>query len=196
MVATLPDAEGQIEALLGDVQRDLDISRRTRVFCNRNLRMTSIELIGFDMDYTLALYQQERLEQLSIELTLNKMVTNHGYPRDVLDLHYDPRWAIRGLVVDKQLGNVFKMDRHGHIGRCYHGKRLLEREERRETYRHTRIQLSQDRYAWIDTLFGLPEAVMYITLMDWFGGKVDDPVPPSCSTTSARASTRPTPTTP
>jgi 5'-nucleotidase len=175
MVATLPDAEGQIEALLGDVQRDLDISRRTRVFCNRNLRMTSIELIGFDMDYTLALYQQERLEQLSIELTLNKMVTNHGYPRDVLDLHYDPRWAIRGLVVDKQLGHVFKMDRHGHIGRCYHGKRLLGREERRETYRHTRIQLSQDRYAWIDTLFGLPEAVMYITLMDWFEGRPDSP---------------------
>ncbi|HTM20728.1 MAG TPA: HAD-IG family 5'-nucleotidase [Kofleriaceae bacterium] len=175
MVATLPEVDAQIEALLGDVQRDLDISRRTRIFCNRNLRMTSIELIGFDMDYTLALYQQERLEQLSIELTLNKMIANHGYPREILELPYDPRWAIRGLVVDKQLGNVFKMDRHGHVGRVYHGKRLLDRDERRELYRHTRIQLSQERYAWIDTLFGLPEAVMYITLMDWFAKRPSRP---------------------
>jgi len=175
MVATLPEVEVQIEALLGDVQRDLDISRRTRVFCNRNLRMSSIELIGFDMDYTLALYQQDRLEQLSIELTLNKMIANHGYPREILDLAYDPRWAIRGLVVDKQTGNVFKMDRHGHVGRVYHGKRLLDREERRGLYRHTRIQLSQDRYAWIDTLFGLPEAVMYITLVDWFESRPTRP---------------------
>ncbi len=177
MVATLPEVEVQIEALLGDVQRDLDISRRTRVFCNRNLRMSSIELIGFDMDYTLALYQQDRLEQLSIELTLNKMIANHGYPREILDLTYDPRWAIRGLVVDKQTGNVFKMDRHGHVGRVYHGKRLLDRDERRGLYRHTRIQLSQDRYAWIDTLFGLPEAVMYITLVDWFESRPSKPEP-------------------
>ena len=52
--------------LLGDVQRDIDINRRRRIFCNRSLRMESISLIGFDMDYTLALYTQERLEQLSI----------------------------------------------------------------------------------------------------------------------------------
>ena len=90
--------------------------------------MTSTETRNAYLDQVVA--QQERLEQLSIELTLNKMVSNHGYPREILDLHYDPRWAIRGLVVDKQLGNVFKMDRHGHIGRCYHGKRLLDRAQK------------------------------------------------------------------
>lgn len=175
MVFTPRDVEGQLDALLGDVKREIDISRRTRVFCNRNLRMSSIELIGFDMDYTLALYQQDRLEHLSIELTLKKLIANHGYSQELLELDYDPRWAIRGLVVDKQLGNVFKMDRHGHVGRVYHGKRLLDQEQRKEQYRNTRIQLSQDRFAWIDTLFGLPEAVMYITLVQHFSGKEDAP---------------------
>ncbi len=167
MVASL-DFEAQLDALLGDVKREIDISRRTRVFCNRNLRMSSVEVVGFDMDYTLALYQQDRLESLSIELTLNKLIENRGYGREILDLNYDPRTAIRGLVVDKELGNVFKMDRHGHVGRVYHGRRLLDRDRRMELYRNTRIQLSHDRYAWIDTLFGLPEAAMYITLVDYF----------------------------
>ena len=124
-------------------------------------------MIGFDMDYTLALYHQDKLEQLSIELTLGKLIEKHGYPEEIRDLHYDPRWAIRGLMVDRQLGNVFKMDRHSHVGRCYHGFRELDHDERKATYRNEKINLSSDRYEWIDTLFGLPEAVMYTTLVDW-----------------------------
>jgi HAD superfamily 5'-nucleotidase-like hydrolase len=129
--------------------------------------MDSIEMIGFDMDYTLALYHQDKLEQLSIELTLGKLVEKHGYPEDIRQLAYDPRWAIRGLMVDRQLGNVFKMDRHAHVGRCYHGFRELNHDERKQTYRNEKINLSSDRFEWIDTLFGLPEAVMYTTLVDW-----------------------------
>ncbi len=124
-------------------------------------------MIGFDMDYTLALYHQDKLEQLSIELTLGKLIEKHGYPEAIRELHYDPRWAIRGLMVDRQLGNVFKMDRHSHVGRCYHGFRELDHDERKATYRNEKINLSSDRCEWIDTLFGLPEAVMYTTLVDW-----------------------------
>jgi HAD superfamily 5'-nucleotidase-like hydrolase len=129
--------------------------------------MDTIEMIGFDMDYTLALYHQERLEQLSIELTLQKLVDKHGYAPDIQQLSYDSRWAIRGLVVDKKYGNVFKMDRHAYVGRCYHGLREVSPDERRAIYRNEKINLSSDRYEWIDTLFALPEAVMYTTLVDW-----------------------------
>jgi HAD superfamily 5'-nucleotidase-like hydrolase len=166
MVSVL-DPEAQLNALLGEVPTEIDVGRRHRVFCNRNLRMDTIEMIGFDMDYTLALYHQEKLEQLSIELTLRKMIENHGYPPEVLGLDFDPRRAIRGLMIDKQRGHVFKMDRHSHVGRCWHGSRKLTAEERRDTYRHGRIDFSSDDYAWIDTLFGLPEAVMFVALVDF-----------------------------
>jgi HAD superfamily 5'-nucleotidase-like hydrolase len=119
------------------------------------------------MDYTLALYHQDKLEQLSIALTLEKLVTKHGYPEEIRNLSYDPRWAIRGLMVDRLNGNVFKMDRHAYVGRCYHGFRELDHDQRRATYRNEKINLSADRFEWIDTLFGLPEAVMYTTLVDW-----------------------------
>ena len=97
MVSAL-DPETQLAALLGESPTEIDVGRRNRVFCNRNLRMDSIEMIGFDMDYTLALYHQAKLETLSIELTLRKMIENHGYPPEVMGLDYDPRRAIRGLT--------------------------------------------------------------------------------------------------
>src|SRR5262245_36957307 len=161
------DLDPQMGALLGETATEIDVARKNRVFCNRNLRMDTIEMIGFDMDYTLALYHQDRLEQLSMELTLQKLVDKHGYPPDIRNLSYDPRWATRGLVVDKKHGNVFKMDRHAYVGRCYHGFREVSNDERRAIYRNEKINLSSDRYEWIDTLFALPEAVMYTTLVDW-----------------------------
>ncbi len=175
-MVTALDPDAQLNALLGEVQSEIDVARRYRVFCNRNLRMDSIEMIGFDMDYTLALYHQDKLEKLSIQLTLQKMISNHGYPPDVLLLDYQPQRAIRGLMVDKKRGNVFKMDRHSHVGRCYHGFRKLEREERRVTYRSARLDV-RETYAWIDTLFGLPESVMFMTLVDFLDRTERDGAP-------------------
>src|ERR1041385_6377445 len=166
MVASL-DLDPTIGALLGETTTEIDVARKNRVFCNRNLRMDSIEMIGFDMDYTIALYHQDKLEQLSIALTLQKLIEKHGYPEEIKHLAYDPRWAIRGLMVDRLNGHVFKMDRHAYVGRCYHGFRELDHDQRRAAYRNEKINLSSDRFEWIDTLFGLPEAVMYTTLVDW-----------------------------
>src|SRR6476646_3068457 len=125
MVAIVPEVDPALAALLGETTTEIDVARKNRVFCNRNLRMDSIEMIGFDMDYTLALYHQDRLERLSIELTLGKLIEKHGYPEPIRDLYDDPRRAIRGVMVDRQLGNVVKLDRHSYVGRCYHGFREL-----------------------------------------------------------------------
>ena len=165
---TPPELDAQIASLLADPASEIDVPRKHRVFCNRNLRMDSIELIGFDMDYTLALYHQDKLEKLSIQITLDKLIEKHGYPEDIRDLAYPSEWAIRGLMVDRELGHVFKMDRHSYVGRCHHGFRTLSQDERKQTYHNEKINLSSDRYEWIDTLFGLPDACMYTTLVDWY----------------------------
>jgi HAD superfamily 5'-nucleotidase-like hydrolase len=156
-----------LETLGHAVPRTLDIPRARRIFVNRNLRMEEVEIIGFDMDYTLALYHQRNLEALSVECTLDKLIQKRGYPEAVKRLEFDPAFAVRGLVVDRRLGNIFKADRYGHVGRVYHGKRELSRDERHRLYRLERIRLSSPRYAWIDTLFALPEAVMYASIVDY-----------------------------
>src|SRR4030095_6179021 len=52
--------------------------------------------------------------------------------------------------------------------RAYHASQRREKEPRRRLYRMERIRLSHPRYAWIDTLFALPEAVMYAQLVAFF----------------------------
>jgi len=139
-----------------------------RVFVNRHLRMDHIEVIGFDMDYTLALYNQPRLESLSAACTLDKMIARRGYPEALRQLPYDARRAIRGLVIDRERGNILKMDRYGYVGRAYHGTQPLSRTERRKLYREQLLRILPSHYAWIDTLFALPEAVLFAQIVDFF----------------------------
>ncbi|MFO0574155.1 MAG: HAD-IG family 5'-nucleotidase [Polyangia bacterium] len=153
---------------LGESTPPLEPPRTRRIFVNRNLPMDQIEVIGFDMDYTLALYNQPRLEALSAKCTLGKMIERRGYPAELLSLPYEPDRAIRGLVVDREAGNVLKMDRYGYVGRGFHGTRPLPKEERRRLYREQVLRLVSERYAWIDTLFALPEAVLYAQAVDFY----------------------------
>jgi HAD superfamily 5'-nucleotidase-like hydrolase len=174
------DLPKEIARLLGPVARDVDVARTRRIYVNRNLRMDEIELVGFDMDYTLAIYNQASIERLSVDCTLRKMVDGRGYPPAIQALEYDPAWAIRGLLIDRKNGHLFKADRFGHVGRVFHGSRPLDKETRAALYRGgERIRLSSPRYAWIDTLFALPEAVMYMRLTDFLEGTGSAPVRPA-----------------
>jgi 5'-nucleotidase len=154
--------------LVASAMRPLDIPRASRIFVNRNLRLDKIEMVGFDMDYTLALYNQPRIEELSMRATLHKLVTAKGYPEAIQGLAYDPMLAVRGLVIDRENGNIFKPDRYGFPGRARHGLANIDRERAGDLYQRERTRLSARRYAWIDSLFALPEAVLYGCLVDYF----------------------------
>jgi 5'-nucleotidase len=43
--------------------REIPLPRQ--IFVNRNTRMSEIEVVGFDMDYTLGTYRLRRIEELS-----------------------------------------------------------------------------------------------------------------------------------
>ncbi|MBN1205043.1 MAG: HAD-IG family 5'-nucleotidase [Myxococcaceae bacterium] len=150
--------------------------RARDVFVNRNLRMSTVELIGFDMDYTLAIYHMRRLEQLSFDMTLAKLVGEYGYNPVIGHLLYDHHFVMRGLAVDRVHGNILKMDRFGHVGRGWHGLRPLKTEVRRELYRNKLIRPRDPRFAWNDTLFALPETCLFagiIELLESLGERVD-----------------------
>jgi HAD superfamily 5'-nucleotidase-like hydrolase len=146
--------------------REHRIPRRHRVFVNRNLRMTQIRAIGFDLDHTLAHYDPLTVEELAFDITKRKLVESKSYPREILDLRYDPAFVIRGLVVDKKRGNLLKMDYFNFVTRAYHGLTSLRSEERRRAYRSSRIRLGHENYVSVDTLFHLPEVYLYLCLID------------------------------
>jgi HAD superfamily 5'-nucleotidase-like hydrolase len=165
-------ADPEVLALLERPRGALrEVPRARQVFVNRNLRMDKIDLVGFDMDYTLAIYHLTRMEKLAFELTAGRMVERFGYPEDVRGLAYDPEFVIRGLVVDKQSGNLFKMDRHNHVGRCYHGRQPVPDADIKRLYRDEKIHLSLPRFAWIDTLFALPEASLFTEVIERLEGR-------------------------
>ena len=151
------------------------IPRADRVFVNRDLRFSSIDWIGFDMDYTLAVYRQEAMDSLSVELMVERMI-KRGYPAYLKKLRFDTRFPIRGLLVDKRYGHILKMDRYKVVHRGYHGMRRLSREEINELYHAKKIRPHTSRYHWIDTLFALSEVTSYAAVVDELerrGEKVD-----------------------
>jgi len=126
--------------------------------------MSTIEAIGFDMDHTLALYQDEEFENLCFDMAVDLLV-ERGYPEDIRSVQYDRDTVVRGLVVDKRLGNILKLDAYGYVARVRHGGHLLDRDERRDAYLRGRIRLGAKRYRVVDTLFDLPEGSLYTALV-------------------------------
>lgn len=159
-------------ALDPDVERALhqsrraDVPRARRIFVNRNLKLADVDLVGFDMDYTLAIYQLRSMEELSFVLTRDRLVERHGWPESLRTLQYQPDFVMRGLFVDKEHGNLLKCDRFSHVGRVYHGRTALDRDERRRLYRDEKFKLKSARFHWLDTLFALPEADLYAGAVD------------------------------
>ncbi|MBM4363547.1 MAG: HAD-IG family 5'-nucleotidase [Deltaproteobacteria bacterium] len=141
------------------------IPRAERVWVNRNLKLSSIAWVGFDMDYTLAVYDQAKMDSLQVDETVRRLVAR-GYPAPLSDAAYDHRFPIRGLLVDKRLGNVLKMNRFKVVRRGYHGLSPIPKETLRELYTHTRIRPHTPRYHWTDTLFSLAEVTAYSAIVE------------------------------
>ena len=144
------------------------IPRTRRVFVNRNLKMASIDWVGFDMDYTLAIYNQVEMDRLSIRATIDKLVLR-SYPADVLrEVDYKIDFPIRGLLIDKRYGHILKMDRFKVVQKGYHGLRELSKDEIRALYQSKKIRPTTARYHWIDTLYALSEATIYTGVVQAF----------------------------
>jgi HAD superfamily 5'-nucleotidase-like hydrolase len=143
------------------------------VYTNRDLDLSGIKVVGFDMDYTLAIYKKAPMEQLQYDLTVERLITNLGYPEAIRELKYDPSTVIRGLVVDKRTGNTLKMDTHGRVARAWHGQRRLSVDEIKALYAHARLRLGSESLASADTLFSMPEVALYANLVAFFDARIE-----------------------
>ena len=137
-----------------------------RVFVNRTLRMETIRYVGFDLDWTLALYNRDAMSQLAFELTLDRLVERFGYPQEILGAEFRSEFCRRGLILDTEEGIVLKMNRHRYVGRAYHGRRFVDGAERSRLYRQEPINPSSSRFYRVDTLFELPEVNIFSEVIE------------------------------
>jgi len=74
--------------------------------------------------------------------------------------------VIRGLAIDLDEGNLVKATRFGYVIRAAHGTSFLSYDEVRRVYARTMVDLAEDRFEFINTLFSLSEASLYAQLVN------------------------------
>ncbi len=131
------------------------------IYVNRVLNLKQIKAIGLDMDHTLVRYQKQAFEELTYHEMRKKLVSVYGYPKEVEKLKFEHESTIRGLVIDKQNGNLIKISLHSRIKQAFHGDRELDYKELTKLYKGEFVDLNDNRYEPIDTTFSVPYAVLY-----------------------------------
>ncbi|XP_020220555.1 5'-nucleotidase domain-containing protein 4 isoform X2 [Cajanus cajan] len=143
------------------------------IFCIHTLNLQSISVIGYDMDYTLVHYNVKAWEGRAYDYCMENL-KKMGFPVD--GLAFDPDLVIRGLVIDKEKGNLVKLDRFGYIKRAMHGTKMLSTHAVSEIYGRELVDLREEnRWEFLNTLFSVSEAVAYMHMVD----KLEDGVIPS-----------------
>jgi HAD superfamily 5'-nucleotidase-like hydrolase len=132
-------------------------SHEPRVRVNRPVDPSTIRAVGFDLDHTLAVYDDDRVNALAAEETLAYLVDDHGYPEALRDIHYDGRRTARGLQLDLTRATTTKLDSDRRVLRARHAGEWVDGGN--TTY-------GNDALGWpnahpIHSPFDLPTALLY-----------------------------------
>jgi HAD superfamily 5'-nucleotidase-like hydrolase len=136
------------------------------IYVNRTLNMKQVAAIGFDMDYTLVRYDSEAFEEMTYREIKKKLISVKGYPEVLNELKFLFNLAIRGLVIDKPLGNVLKLSTYSKVKQAYHGLKEMDFKHQQKIYQGLTIDLNDsDRFSIVDTTFSVAYCVLYMQVI-------------------------------
>jgi len=95
----------------------------------RSLDFSEIRAVGFDLDHTLAVYDDDAINTLACAEAARLLVDEAGYPKRLVEANYDGSRVARGLMMEFGSGAIVKMDESRRVQRAYHGGRLLRASE-------------------------------------------------------------------
>lgn len=147
------------------------------LYVNRTLNLKKIKYIGLDMDHTLIKYHSERFEELAYEQMKLKLVQKHNYPEEVLKLKFEYKRAIRGLVIDKNRGNLLKVSRYGAVREGYHGLQKIDYKKMKTQFGTLFIDLNNSDFDTIDTTFSISHACLFSQLVELKETKFKEEIP-------------------
>ncbi|MBX9766485.1 MAG: HAD-IG family 5'-nucleotidase [Bdellovibrionales bacterium] len=136
------------------------------VYVNRTLNLKKIQYLGFDMDHTLVRYNSSEFEGLAHQIVIQKLVKNKNYPQEILKFPFDYSRSIRGLVIDRRMGNILKVNRYSGIRQSFHGTTPIDFNRQKEIYKSIYIDLSDPNYATVDTTFSISYCLLFAQLVD------------------------------
>ena len=128
--------------------------------------MKAIKAVGFDMDFTLVRYHADRLEKLAYIKVIEKLI-HSGYPAKHLNtLEFDFSRCSRGLVLDREEGNILKLSMYSKVKSATHGTKSMSYKEMNSIYKGLLIDLNDSNYYPIDTFFSISHGVLFAQLVD------------------------------
>ena len=98
---------------------------------NRNL-LDDIDVIGFDIDHTLSIYNTSNMVQLLYESFSKFLILEKGYPKEIsyeINKDFVVKTSHNEILIDDKNGNALKIDINKEIVKGYHGKKELSKEE-------------------------------------------------------------------
>ncbi|XP_054163459.1 5'-nucleotidase domain-containing protein 1-like [Oppia nitens] len=90
--------------------------------------LNAYDVIAIDMDNTLVKYNLKNTLPLIHELLQKYLIEKYNYPEDIRQ-EFCPKLSQKGLVIDKQNGNVLKLDANFAVMSAKHGFTDLTKQE-------------------------------------------------------------------
>ncbi|XP_064547967.1 5'-nucleotidase domain-containing protein 3 isoform X1 [Drosophila montana] len=152
------------------------------VFACNELDLSEVQVYGFDYDYTLACYKPI-LEDLLYNLAREMLVKRFRYPEDILDLEYEPNFAVRGLHYDVEKGLLVKLDSflQLQLGSVYRGRTKVGADEVLKLYHNRLLPIAyvegpnnsyrhntNSKMVQLADLFSVPEMCLLCNVIEYF----------------------------
>ena len=79
------------------------------------------------------MYKSPQYEKLGYDLIIDHLI-KQGYPSKLANYSFDSSFVVRGLLFDRKMGNLLKIDGFGNILVAWHGFSPLTYEKLRDSY--------------------------------------------------------------
>ncbi len=160
----------------------LDWSMATQMQHEWSFSMLSFNAIGFDLDHTLSRYRVEATSELIFNCLMKYLADVLGYSPQLKNERFEEEFSKKGLLVDKQLGNLLKIDSEHRVLKAYHGRTLIQPEQVAALY-STRLSdfhgsslrcaslidadANDERWYMLITYFENPLGAAFTTVVDY-----------------------------
>ena len=103
-----------------------------------------IDIIGFDIDFTLLQYNKTNMIKLMYESLSKFLIIHKNYPKQIkyqYNKEFIQSFSQKGFIIDYKNGNCLKIRKDKSIIKCYHGKKELNKEEINSIYENGKYYL-------------------------------------------------------
>ena len=91
-----------------------------------------VDVIGFDIDFTLLLYNKKHMTHLIYDSLCEFLIKHKNYPEKIRyseNKDFVDAFSCKNIVIDYKRGNALKLRKDKSIIKAYHGKKELTKEE-------------------------------------------------------------------